>query len=53
MVKLDENNEVANIEMPNTNFKGKDFLFFKNDFLFSRSLLRKRVYFSTLLLCLS
>ncbi len=27
MVKLDENNEVANIKMPKTNFKGKDFFF--------------------------
>ncbi len=35
MVKLDENNEVANIKMPKTNFKGKDFLFFLNDFFFT------------------
>jgi hypothetical protein len=29
MVKLDENNEAANIKMLKTNFKAKDFIFFK------------------------
>jgi len=33
MVKLDENNETANIKMPKTNFTAKDFVFL--DFFFT------------------
>jgi len=53
MVKLDENNKATNIKMPKTNFKSKYIYIFKIEKIISCSLLRRKVYFATLLLYLS
>ncbi len=44
MVKLDENNETANIKMPKTNFTAKDFVFL--DFFFTFFTQEKGLFFN-------